>query len=311
MHNIHTLEERMMRAGLRELINEGIDGSSLDTVNRVIARKISADQIYEEIQTHSGLGLWNPTSEQRGVTYDSSQPRFNKQYRMIQWSLGVKYSKMGAKLDRTNFLKSQSSGLADSLVETRNHAAAAVLIGGFAGGTVTSPDLQPVFSASHPLSPNSGGPTTVSNLYTTAMSTLALENMVIGTSTVAGDRGVFKHYSGKYNLIVGSAPVARAGRIVRSDRIAGSNSNDTNAYLSGRIADIVELPFLDYINGSSTDDYFLLPADTSKNPFVEIEWAPMDTYEDFDIDTLTHKYVAACAFIFDTIGYRHTAGANL
>lgn len=311
MHNIHTLEERMMRAGLLELMNEGIDGSSSSTVSSVIARKINASQIYEEIQTHSGLGLWNQMSEQRGVTYDSSQPRFSKQYRMIQWSLGIKYSKLALKMDKTDFLKSQQAGLASSLVETRNHAAAAALIGGFTGGTVTSPDGQPVFSTAHPLSPASGGPTTVSNLYTTAMSTLALENMIIGTSTVAGDRGVFKHYSGKYNLVVGSAPVARASRIVRSTQVAGSNSNDTNAYLSGRIANIVELPFLDYINGSSTDDYFLLPEDSSKNPYVEIEWAPMENYEDFDTDTLTHKYVAACAWIFDVIGYRHISAANL
>ena len=186
-----------------------------------------------------------------------------------------------------------------------------VLNNGFSGGTITSPDGQPLFSASHPLVNTSGGASTQSNLGTSALSGLALEDAIQNTNAVLGDRGVPKYMTGGYNLVVGPLNEGIATRAVKSVGLQGTFDNDTNTFVNGSIKKIVVDQMVGFGQTTLQHSYFLVPANQDKNPifWMQVQGLQVDT--DKDIRYGEVMFVADFEGLADVMGWRGTYGVGM
>ena len=288
------------REGLLKLINDGIEQVP-QTYRKIVPNTITSKQAYEQIQTWSGFGFFQPMTEAQGVTYDSVIPGYTKTYTPVIRTLGVKHTRQSLQKDLYGFVKSMAPLLAKSAVATKNLLAANILNLGFSAATMASPDGAALFSASHPIKQNG---TTQSNLGADALSGLALEAAIQSVYAQKGDRGIPKYFTGGLKLVVGPALYGLATRAVESSGLQGTSDNDTNKFVSGAIREIVMEQFIGF--GSTTMDYywFLLPADSSENPLIEIEVQGLKTDTDYDMDFQATKFAASFECVFDNLGWR-------
>ena len=291
------------REGLMKLINDGVEGAP-STWKLITPRVISSRQAYEQVQTHAGLGFFEPMDEVGGVTYDAAIPRYSKTYTPIVRTLGVKFSKQSRQKDLYGFIKAMGPMLAEAAVVTMNLMAANLINLGFGGGT-TCPDGQAQFSAAHPLTTLS----TYSNLGTSPLSGQALEDALQSVLAQVGDRGIPKYYPAGFKLVVGPLQSAIATRAVRSQGLQGTTDNDTNEFVSGLIKNVVVEQMIGFNQPSLIDAWALLPADEKNNPFFYIQVQGIETDVDKSIDFQEIKYVSDFEGTFDTWGWRGTFGS--
>jgi len=295
------------REGLLKVINDGIENVPA-TSKEIAPNSIKSRQLYDQIQTHAGLGLFQNFDETEGVTFDAITPRFSKTYYSVNRSLGIKYSETALNMDLYGFVKSQGALLAKSAVATENYLAAQVLNLGFGGGQ-TSPDGSNLFATGHSLSVQSPVATS-SNLITQGMSGISLENALQVGMSHLGDRGIPKYFNGGFKLVVGPLNAGVAERSAKSSGLQGTNDNDTNSFVHGMISKVVVDQMIGYASTSLQYNWFLLPTDASENPIVRIETAPITVDHDFDIEYQAHKFVATFMVIYDVFGWRGLVGSQ-
>lgn len=293
------------REGLWKLINDGIENINA-TWSQIVPNTIKSKQAYEEIQTHAGLGFFQAFTESNGVTYDTPVPRFTKRYIPVIRTLGVKHTKQAEQKDLYGFIKKLGPMMADSAVATLNLLAANVLNLGFS--TMTSPDGQPLFSASHPLIQNGS---VDSNLGSAALSGLALEAAIQNIMNQKTDRGIPRYFMGGFKLVVNPALAGVATRAVESVGLQGTADNDTNAFVRGSIRSRVVDPLIGFGGNGTQYSWFLIPAEAKDSPLFRMDVQPLTTDTDYDIDHMVYKYVASFETLFDNFGWRGLYGSQV
>jgi hypothetical protein len=288
------------------LINDGVEQIP-STWKDITSKVIDSKQIFEVALTHSGLGLFQNMNEVDGVTFDAAISRYTKSYWPIIRTLGVKYSKQSRQKDLYGFVKSMAPMLAEAAAATMNLLVCNVLNGGFSGGSITSPDGQPLFSAAHPLLNGS----TYSNLGTSALGGLALEDAIQNVNGVLGDRGIPKYFRGGFNLVVGPFNEGIAHRSVKSEGLQGTFDNDTNSWIGGSIKKIVVDPMIGFGQTSMQHSWFLLPAEQDKNPIFWMQVQGLQVDNDKDIRYGEIMFVADFEGLADCMGWRGTYGISM
>ena len=197
--------------------------------------------------------------------------------------------------------------LADSAIMTMNLMAANFFANlAFPGGSSLSPDGQSIFSAAHP----GVGTLTQSNLGTSPISYLALEDAIQQIKGQKGDRGLPRYNMGGWDLICTTANEGATTRAVNSKQIAGTNANDTAEFVSGRINRITADPFIGIDDATLLDIWMLVPSAKDENPFAYLSAESVRTTGWYDGESDVTKFSAHMEGVMMTSGWMGTFGSN-
>lgn len=181
---------------------------------------------------------------------DTIDQGFTKDFTALEFGLGFEITQTAQEDDQHQVYKDYAEGLARAArvaEETYGHLWANQ---GFSGGTETSPDGQPVFSASHSLI--KGG--TASNLSTADLSITELENAIVALHTdQKSDEGHYMNVQDGWCLVVPPALQFLADRLVNSAGLPGSADNDRNSVKSMYSIEVKVSPYI-----SDTDKWLLV-----------------------------------------------------
>lgn len=139
--------------------------------------------------TLSELGLLRELPEGKGVEFDvpNEGNKITRYY--TAYGLGTQITKIMIQDDLHEKWKQVPTALADSAIEKTEFLAAAVLDGGFAGGTSTGQDGNPLFYATHT---SLKGSATINNLGSTDLTPSALEAAFSYGDTLVGENGFIR-----------------------------------------------------------------------------------------------------------------------
>jgi len=185
----------------------------------------SSKQNYEEDVLVTGFGLAPVKNEGSSYSYDNETQGYTKRYKHVPYGLGyiVTREELADNLYE-KVSKQRSKRLAFSMRQTRETVGGNVLNRGF-NSSYTGGDGVELFAQTHPsLSGN------WQNELTTAadLSEASLEDMLILIANATNDRGLKIGLRGM-KLIVPTAEMFEACRILESNLRVGSADNDVNA----------------------------------------------------------------------------------
>ena len=285
-------EVRRSRVGLLMLLNQGVDEDQKATDKRLSTRTITTKQEWEEILTHSGLGLFGAKGQGEAARMDESISRFDKQFKTIIYELGVEYTGQAKYRDVYGFIRAHGKMMAAAARITRNFNAAMAIQLGFSGGGVETPDGEPVFSTAHPLATGE----TQSNVLSSDLGGLEIEEAVGLVGEQLGDRGLpVSNAAERFKLIVAPRNRGRAIRVAKSEKLAGTMDNDTNEFIADAITQIIPEQFIGWGDEAMRDSWYLLPDKQDENPLFCLR-SGGDFEERMDRDVYTGNYVVVASF---------------
>lgn len=264
----HTQQDLLAyRVGLYGYFNLGLE-EQVDTTGIYVGKQIKSKQAFEQFRYHAGPGLFPVRNEGERVFIDDVPKRYTFTVTPIIHSLGLAHTNEAEYKDLYNFIRQQGGWLAKSAVATKNLMAADTFMNkAFPGGTTLGGDGVTLFSSSH----TTTSATVQSNYGTSAMSTFALEDAIQQINDQRSDRDLLPtHVEGGFKLVTGPRIEALTHRVVKSTQIAGSNANDTNDWLSGRIKQIRVDKFINYGMTTMQNAWALIPAMDKENPLIEL-----------------------------------------
>lgn len=264
----HTQQDLLAyHAGLYAYLNYGIEQAT-DTTMQYGLSVIKSKQAYEDFRMHGGVGMFPVRQEGAQIFMDNVPKRFSFRVFPVIHSMGLGYTKQAEFKDVYGFIKSQGPMMGKAAVLTKNYMAAlAFMNNAFPGGSSTGPDGLTLFNANH----TTVGATVQNNYDTSLLSPFALENALQKIDAQTTDRDDLPNdIQGKFTLMTGTLNNAQAFRIVKSDKLAGSNVNDTNEYLQGRIGSIKLDKFINYGMTTMANAWALFPENKNENKLIEL-----------------------------------------
>lgn len=297
---------KMYRANLYAVINEGVDGPDATSKN-ISGRTIKSRQAYEEMLTHSGLGLFAAKGEGENATFDKAKIRYNPTFAPLIYELGVEYTQQSKNKDINGFIRMHGSMLADAWVSTRNFLAADLIQEGFSGGGTVCPDGKTLFASDHP---NADG-STQSNVYSLDLNGANLREVVQGLLAQKGDRNLpVSRMPNSWRLVHGPALWGQAEASVNSNQLPGSMDNDDFTYMKKMIGDIYCERFIGADDSALSDMWCLLPTDDSRNPIFRMAVQEMSTRVWQEGRSGNIGMVGSAEELWAVLGWRGTAGSN-
>jgi len=297
----------LARVGFHALINKGLEKAT-PTHQRYIGATIRSRQAFELFAYHGGLGLFQQRDEGDRVKIDSVAQRYRQRVTPVIHSLGLQYTKQAQYKDLYDFIKSQGPLVAHSATSTINLLAANTFMNfAFPGGSSNSPDGVTLFNSAHPTQ----GSTTQSNLGTSVISYFSLEDALTAIAGQTLDReDLPRMVDGGFKLLVTPWNHAAAVRAVKSTQVAGTNANDTSEFVSGKVKDIVEDPYIGYQMSTMRLAWALVPMKSDENPhrFMQIEG--LRTHVEYEGKTDTTSMFAHFENTFFTMGWQGTFGSK-
>lgn len=189
----------------------------------------TSDRSFEEEVKLSGFGIAPVKQEGASIAYDSAQEAFTARYVHETIALGFALTEEAIEDNLYDSLSARyTKALARSMAYTKQVKAASLLNNAFAGGP-TYGDGQVLCSTAHPLV--SGG--TNSNTFAAPadLNETSLEAATIQISQWVDERGLLIAAKPK-KLIIPSALMFTATRILETDHRVGTSDNDVNAIKS-------------------------------------------------------------------------------
>ena len=235
----------------------------------------SSNQNYEELVLHTGFGLTPVKPEGSSTAYDSHSQGYTARGTNVAYSLGyiVTREELADNLYEKVSMQ-RAASLAFSAAQTRENVAAnvynRVITAGYTGG-----DGVVLGSTAHPTVAGNQ-----SNILATAadLSEASLEDLTIQIMNAVDSRGLKIAIQPKC-LIIPTALVYDAQRILKSNLRSGTADNDANAIkLVGAIPEIVTNNYL-----TDTDAWFIRT--NAPDGMIWFDREPVQFTKDTDFDT--------------------------
>ena len=262
----------------------------------------SSSKKWEELVQHTGFGLAPVKPEGSGTAYDQHQQGYVARGQHVAYSLGYIVTREELADNQYKEVSFRRSGsLAFSMAQTRENVGAniynRVITSGYNGG-----DGVVLGSVSHPsVSGNQ------SNILATAadLSEATLEDLTIQIMNATDPKGLKISLRPK-SLVIPTALVYDAQRILKSNLRVGTADNDTNALkLVGAIPEIVVNNYL-----TDADAWFIRTNAPDSLCWFDREPVQFTKDEDFDTDNAKAKgYMRFIPFWGDWRGLYSSSGA--
>ena len=262
----------------------------------------SSNKKYEELVQQTGFGLAPVKPEGSGTTYDSHQQGYVARGTNVAYSLGYVVTREELADNLYSEVSMRRAGsLAFSMAQTRENVGANIYnraaTAGYTGG-----DGVVLLSASHPtVSGNQ------SNIISVAadLSESALEDLTIQIMNATDFKGLKVSIKPKC-LVIPTALVYEANRILKSNLRVGTADNDTNALkLVGAIPEVVVNNYL-----TDTDAWFIRTNVQDGLVWYDRESVQFTKDTDFDTDNAKAKgYMRFVPFWGDWRGVYGSLGA--
>jgi len=262
----------------------------------------SSSKNFEELVQQTGFGLAPVKPEGSSTAYDSHQQGYVARGTNVAYSLGyiVTREELADNLYESVSMR-RAGALAFSMAQTRENVGANIYNRAFTAG-YTGGDNVVLGSTAHPtVSGNQ------SNILATAadLSEASLEDMTIQIMNATDFKGLKVSISPK-SLVIPTALVYDAQRILKSNLRSGTADNDTNALkLVGAIPEIVVNNYL-----TDTDAWFIRTNVQDGLVWYDREQVQFTKDTDFDTDNAKAKgYMRFVPFWGDWRGVYCTPGA--
>ena len=262
----------------------------------------SSNKNYEELVEQTGFGLAPVKAEGSSTAYDSHAQGITSRGTNVAYSLGYIVTRE-EKADNlySEVSMQRAASLAFSMAQTRENVGAnvynRVVTAGYTGG-----DGQVLGSTTHPSLAGSQ-----SNILATAadLSEASLEDLTVQIMNAVNSKGLKISLQPK-TLIVPTALIYDAQRILQSTLRSGTADNDTNALRSMSI--IPEVVVNNYLTDS--DAWFIRTNAPSGMCWFDREPVQFTKDEDFDTDNAKAKaYMRFVPFWGDWRGVYSSSGA--
>ena len=262
----------------------------------------SSSKNFEELVQHTGFGLAPVKPEGSGTAYDSHTQGYTARGINVAYSLGYIVTREELADNQYAEVSMRRAGsLAFSMAQTRENVGAnvynRVTTSGYNGG-----DGVVLGSASHPSIAGNQ-----SNILATPadLSEASLEDLTIQIMNALDPKGLKISLRPKC-LVVPTALVYDANRILKSNLRVGTANNDTNALkLVGAIPEIIVNNYL-----TDTDQWFIRTNAPDSLCWFDREMPQFTKDEDFDTDNAKAKgYMRFIPFWGDWRGLYSSAGA--
>ena len=185
----------------------------------------TSDKAYEEYVEETGFGMAPAKAEGASISYDTDAQGYISRITNVTYALGAKIT-MEAIEDNQyeNVAKSKSKKLARSMRQTKENVYANIFNRGF-NSAFPGGDGKELFATDHPTVDG-----TQSNELAVAadLSEASLEELLTQINNAKDSRGLIIQSKGM-KLIVPSALIFEATRIMSSTNQSGTANNDTNA----------------------------------------------------------------------------------
>jgi hypothetical protein len=248
-----------------------------------------SSKAYEEDVGLSGFGLAVVKPEGTGISYDSEKQGFTTRYTHVTYGLGFIVTREAFDDDQYDVVGSRKAkGLAFSMRQTKEVIAANVLNRAFTS-TYAGGDGKELCATDHP---NVAGGTWRNELATAAdLSEAALEQAMIDIADFKNDRGL-KIAVRPTKLIIPTALMFEATRILKADGRVGTDLNDPNALKTmGLVPEVVVNHYL-----TDSDAWFLLTDAPEGLKHFERRADAFDMDNDFDTENAKFKATARYSF---------------
>ena len=278
---------RLLLPGITELF--GMNYKQLNAIHPELYEKKASQRNYEEAVQLVGTGVAEEKGEGAAISVDSYKQGYTRLTQHKVWAKKMRIT-MEAFEDDLYLKQAQmiSKSLAESLFHAKEINAAAI----FNNATSTSApyvgaDGKALLASDHPT--GSGG--TFSNIVTSDLSELALEQAVINIYGFVGSNGLRMLAQPKCLLIPRNS-IHIAHRILKSDLRSGTADNDVNALRDmGAIPKIIPWQFL-----TDSDSWFVL---TNVPGLCYYERMGLTPHTHQDNDTLDQIYMMTERYSFD------------
>ena len=290
---------RLLLPGITTLF--GMEYSQLDGLHDKIFQKKSSQRAFEEAVQLVGMGMAEKLGEGEALQLDTTKQGYSRRTYHEVWSKAAMITQVAFD---DNLYQDQAQVLSKQLAKALFHAKEnnARLL--FDNCTSTSApyvgaDGKALLATDHP----TGSGATFSNLSTSDLSELALENARNAIRGWVGSDGLLINANIK-GLLVPPQLRFEAHRILMSTQRSGTANNDTNAIRElGMIPQIMEWAFL-----TDTNNWYLL---TDVDGLVMYERKAMEPRYYMENETMNHVYQMSERYSFDYFDPRAVYGANV
>lgn len=263
---------------------QAIFGTSYDKLEKQYTRIFDvrkSKKAYEKVLEATGFGLASVKGEGQSITYDSSGQGPSTVFTHVTYGLGYIVTREAQEDNQyQEVAEANAQALPWSMLVTKETVHANVLNRGFNTSYVGG-DGKPLFSASHPT-----GNGTQSNLLTAAdLSEAAIEDAVTNITNARNSAGLPVALK-PVRLIVSTADLFNATRILKSDQRVSTPNNDINAIkMLGVIPEVVVNNYLD-----DNDAWFIQT--NAPSGLISYQRRDLDLEDDTDFDTENRKHKA-------------------
>lgn len=259
--------------GLSKILNGGIDAGEPATYGNIV-EVIKPDQLRYVVAKFAGYGLLDPRSSGETFTIDRNVQRYKKAYDIQQYSIMIEHDPIVDKFDIYGFVKQEGPNLKGAAVATLNKLAANAFLNG--ATTLVTPDGIALFGTHTRLS----GATFV-NSGTGNLSVANLQSAIAVVLSDVGERGIPRHFTDGLVLHHSPLKAADAIEIVSSIGLADTAERRDNKYIPKNIVKLNQEVWLnDTVVSGCSDQWYLTPASSAKNPIKFIEFAPITAVGD-------------------------------
>jgi len=267
----------------------GLEYGKYENEHAEIYETETSDRSFEEETKLSGFGAAPVKPEGQGLSYDNAQESFTSRYTHETIAMGFSITEEAIEDNLYDSLSARyTKALARGMAYTKQVKAAALLNTGF--DTYTSGDGVTIFNTAHPTVQgvtNRNRPTVDADLNETS-----LEQAVIDIAAFVDERGLLIAAQPR-KLIVPTALMFVATRLLQTDLRVGTADNDTNALRTNG-----SIPEGYAVNHYLTDtDAWFIRTDVP-NGFKHFVRAAMKTDMDGDFETGNVRYKARERYSF-------------
>lgn len=259
-------------------------------------------------ETDWGMGAfgdWTPrASEYDTVDYKLLSPGLERTYTHSAFTQGFMVTREMYDDDQYRQFEKMPRAMARSGRAKVEKDASSLLINGFTAGGNAIYNGKALFAADHPLLDS---PKTMSNLATGSLDGDNLKRAIALMREGVDEAGNLIQLK-PTKLIIPPALEDTAIRVTKSDRVAGTDLNDTNRYLNGYGLEIVVLDYLsDAAGGSDTAWYLQDGGRHELNFFWRIR--PEFKWEE-DFDSFVAKYRGYMRYSYGVSDFRGIVGST-
>jgi len=252
----------------------------------------TSDKAFERDVQTTGFGLASVMNEGDGVTYDSANQGFNKDYTHIQYGLGFIITRIMVEDDQyARPAKNRAQALAFSIRQTKEILGANVLNRAFSS-SYTGADGLELCSELHLNGGGAGGTWQNEPTDDADLSESALEQAYIDIGNWTNDRGLRISIQPR-RLIIPIQLKFDADRILKSNQRVDTADNDINALRAANV-----FPEGAYVNHYLTDSdaWFIITNCPNGLKYFEREAERFGVDNDFDTDNAKYKATFRCSF---------------